>query len=226
MPNPSLEVHQATRVYPLPDGGSVHALKAVTLAVASGEFVAVVGRSGSGKSTLLNLVAGLDRPSSGHVTLAGAVLSTLDESALAMWRGRHIGVVFQFFQLLPTLTVLENILFAMELVGAVPADSRLKRATGLLAQVGIRDQQHKLPSTLSGGQQQRAAVARALANDPTVLVADEPTGNLDSSTGAALIALLRALRDAGKALVVVTHDKEVAAAADRVITLHDGEIQP
>src|SRR3989337_2104973 len=158
------------------------ALHNVSLSVGAGEFVAVVGKSGSGKTTLLNVLAGIDRPTKGEIVAAGTSVHTLSESQLAEWRGKTVGLVFQFFQLLPTLTVLENVMLAMDFVGAVPAAARRSRARELLERVGIQDQADKLPATLSGGQHQRAAIARALANDPPVVLADEPTGNLDEQT--------------------------------------------
>jgi putative ABC transport system ATP-binding protein len=187
-------------------------------------MTAVVGKSGSGKSTVLNLLAGLDQPTSGLVHVAGQPLHELSESALASWRGRHVGVVFQFFQLLPTLTVLENVILAMEFVGAFAAPEREPRARALLDRVGIADQADKLPSRLSGGQQQRAAIARALANDPAILVADEPTGNLDSKTGASVVELFQGLASQGKTIVIVTHDDEIAGRAGRVVRLADGRV--
>jgi putative ABC transport system ATP-binding protein len=183
-----------------------------------------VGRSGSGKSTLLNLVAGIDRPTSGEVVVGGAPVGGLDESALAAWRGRNVGVVFQFFQLLPTLTVVENVALPMDLCATrSPRDARA-RAMELLAQVGIVDQATKLPASLSGGQQQRAAIARALANDPPVLVADEPTGNLDSRTAESVLGLLRVTAGAGRTVLMVTHERDVAGLVDRVVTLADGRV--
>ncbi|MEM8586808.1 MAG: ABC transporter ATP-binding protein [Pseudomonadota bacterium] len=187
-------------------------------------MTAIVGRSGSGKSTLLHLIAGLDHPSAGSVDVSGVSLSGLSEDRLAKWRGAQVGVVFQFFQLLPTLTILENILLAMDFVGAVAARDRRSRALALLDRVGIADQADKLPGTLSGGQQQRAAIARAIANDPKLLVADEPTGNLDTDSAATVMGLLTALADDGRAVIVVTHDNDVAARADRLIRLSDGMI--
>ena len=198
------------------------ALREVSLHIAEGEHVAVLGRSGSGKSTLLNLIAGIDAPSSGQVQVAGTEPAKLGQSALALWRGRHVGVVFQFFQLLPTLTVLENVVLAMDLVGHIAAGQRRSRAWMLLEQVGVADQAHKLPAMLSGGQQQRAAIARALANDPPLLLADEPTGNLDSSTAEAVVALFAQLAQQGKTLLIVSHDQRVAASAQRVVELRDG----
>src|SRR3954466_3744588 len=200
------------------------ALRGVSLRVASGDFIAVLGKSGSGKSTLLNLIAGIDRPTSGEVRAADADLNRLGENKMALWRGRNIGVVFQFFQLLPTLTVEENILLAMDFVGKIPARSRRARARELLALVGLSDQAAKLPSALSGGQQQRAAIARALANDPPIVLADEPTGNLDSETSAAVAELFHGLIAQRKTLLIVTHDDRLASRAHRVIRLKDGRI--
>jgi putative ABC transport system ATP-binding protein len=192
--------------------------------IARGEYVAVLGKSGSGKSTLLNLIAGLDRPSTGTIQVAGTSLAGLNENALARWRGANVGVVFQFFQLLPTLTVAENIILAMELVGTVEPTRRRARALELLARVGLSDQAHKLPSMLSGGQQQRAAIARALANDPPIVLADEPTGNLDSETAADINALFTQLVEQGKTLLIVTHDANLSQVAARVIELKDGAV--
>jgi putative ABC transport system ATP-binding protein len=219
-----VELHGVTKRYERPEGPSFEALSGVSLTAAAGELVAVVGKSGSGKSTLLNLVAGLDRPSEGRVVVAGADLGSMGESALAAWRGRRVGVVFQFFQLLPTLTILENVLIAMDFVGAIARGERRARAEALLEQVGIADHAAKLPAALSGGEQQRAAVARALANDPPLLLADEPTGNLDSRTSAALLDLFAGLVARGRTLVVVTHDDEIARRAARVVRLADGAV--
>ncbi len=213
-----------TKSFDLRGGQTCRALRGVTLHIAAGEYVAVLGKSGSGKSTLLNLIAGLDRPSSGTLRVAGATLAGLSENAMALWRGKHVGVVFQFFQLLPTLTTVENIILAMELVGAVPKTQRRSRALELLELVGLTDQAHKLPSTLSGGQQQRAAIARSLANDPPVLLADEPTGNLDTETAADINALFQQLAKQGKTLLIVTHDINLAETAHRVIELKDGVV--
>jgi putative ABC transport system ATP-binding protein len=205
-------------------GQSFPALRGVSLRVARGEFLAVLGKSGSGKSTLLNLIAGIDRPTEGEVHAAGQNLNQLGENRMALWRGRNIGVVFQFFQLLPTLTVEENILLAMDFVGKVPGSDRRKRARELLELVGLSDQAPKLPSALSGGQQQRAAIARALANDPPIILADEPTGNLDSETSLAVAELFHGLTAQLKTLLIVTHDDKLAGRAHRVIRLKDGLI--
>ncbi|MEO7731162.1 MAG: ABC transporter ATP-binding protein [Kofleriaceae bacterium] len=218
-----VELRDASRAYPTASGAFV-ALAGLDLVIAAGELVAIVGKSGSGKSTLVNLIAGLDRPTAGRIRVAGTDLEGLDESALAAWRGRHVGVVFQFFQLLPTLTILENVMLPIELCHTLaPAPARV-RARELLAQVGIADQADKLPAALSGGQQQRAAIARALANDPPLVIADEPTGNLDSHTADAVLALLAGLTRAGKTVITVTHERDIARFADRVVTLADGQL--
>jgi putative ABC transport system ATP-binding protein len=192
--------------------------------VAGGEFVAVVGRSGSGKTTLLNLLAGIDRPTSGSVWVEGAELGGLSESDLAEWRGERVGLVFQFFQLLPTLTVAENVMLPMDFADKIPAEERRSRTKDLLDRVGIGDQADKMPATLSGGQQQRAAIARALANDPPLLLADEPTGNLDSATADAVLKLFADLNSDGRTIVVVTHETDIRSVARRQITLEDGRI--
>lgn len=203
----------------------VRVLKDISLSVKQGEFLAVVGKSGSGKSTLLSMITGIDRPSSGEVVVADTSLHLLDEGTLAIWRGRTIGVVFQFFQLLPTLTVAENIMLPMDFTSLVGARERRPRALELLDRVGIADQADKLPSSLSGGQQQRAAIARALANDPPVIVADEPTGNLDAQTTREVITLFESLVQAGKTVIIVTHEREVSGLADRSVVLADGQIE-
>jgi putative ABC transport system ATP-binding protein len=204
--------------------GRTTALAGIDLDVQSGEFVAVVGRSGSGKTTLLNLLAGLDRPTAGHATVAGCQLENLRHDELARWRGRNVGIVFQFFQLLPTLSVAENVLLPMDFSGHLPARGREARAMALLERVGVADQAAKLPSMLSGGQQQRVAIARALANDPPLLLADEPTGNLDSATSAGIFALFDALAEDGKTVVVVTHERDAATGVTRTVTLADGAL--
>ncbi|MBT8403034.1 MAG: ABC transporter ATP-binding protein [Gemmatimonadetes bacterium] len=206
------------------DAGSFTALDDVDLSLTAGELVAVVGASGSGKSTLLHMLSGIDRPTRGEVHVGGTALHELDEDALSVWRGRGVGIVFQFFQLLPTLTSLENVMLPMDFAGTWPADEREPRAMGLLERMGVADQAGKLPSTLSGGQQQRVAIARALANDPPLVVADEPTGNLDSHTSAAVIDLFAELAADGRTVAIATHEREAALAADRTIVLRDGRI--
>ncbi len=200
------------------------ALKSVSLSIEKGQYVAVIGKSGSGKSTLLNMVAGIDHPTQGSVKLNGEEICRMNESQLARWRGQHVGIVFQFFQLIPTLTILENLLLAMEFVNAIPKAERTQRAMKLLEQVGIPEQADKMPASLSGGQQQRAAIARSLANDPEIIIADEPTGNLDSKTSEYINALLQSLAKTGKTVVVVTHEKDTVSSYDRTIMLSDGEI--
>jgi putative ABC transport system ATP-binding protein len=222
-PSPAIHVSDVRKTYAL-SAGSFTALQGVSLEIASGDFVAVVGRSGSGKTTLLNLLAGIDRPTSGEVVVAGTVLSALSESGLADWRGRTIGLIFQFFQLLPTLTVVENVMLPMDFVRRVPVTARRSKAIALLDRVGIVEQADKLPATLSGGQQQRVAVARALANDPSILLADEPTGNLDSITSAAILTLFAELNAEGRTIVVVTHENDVRRFARRQVTLADGRV--
>jgi putative ABC transport system ATP-binding protein len=204
--------------------GPVAALRDVSFQVEAGQRVAVVGRSGSGKSSLLNVITGIDMPAAGRVTVAGTEIQGLAETPLALWRGRTVGIVFQFFQPVPTLTVLENLLLPMEFVGTIPRRDRRDRAEALLESVGIWTQGPKLPGSLSGGEQQRAALARALANDPPLIVADEPTGNLDSHNAALVLELFRSLAEAGKTLVVVTHERDPGPGYDRVIRLVDGAV--
>jgi putative ABC transport system ATP-binding protein len=202
--------------------GKVRALGGVSLTIERGAFVAVVGPSGSGKTTLLNLLAGIDEPTSGEVAIAGAALARMSASELTAWRGRTVGLVFQFFQLLPTLTVAENVMLPMEFCGTVAPRERLGRARALLERVEIADQADKFPALLSGGQQQRAAIARALANDPAIVLADEPTGNLDSKSGDAIRELFAQLARGGTTVVMVTHEQTIARFATREIALEDG----
>jgi len=204
--------------------GAFHALDDVDLEVGRGEFVAVVGRSGSGKSTLLNLLAGIDRPSAGEIVVNDAPLAGLTERALSAWRSRSVGIVFQFLQLLPTLTAAENVMLPMDFGGRWPARERERRATALLERLDVRDQAAKLPGALSGGQQQRVAVARALANEPAVVLADEPTGNLDSHNARSLLELLAQLAREGQTVVMVTHDAAAEQYATRTVRIDDGRI--
>jgi putative ABC transport system ATP-binding protein len=208
-----------TRSY---DSGEGHlfALRNVSLTLPEGEFIAVVGSSGSGKSTLLNLVSGIDRPSQGEVWVANERIDLWSEDQLAKWRRRTLGVVFQFFQLLPTLTALENVLLPMSLAGS----SDESRARALLTEVGLAHRMGHLPTMLSGGEQQRVAIARALANRPPLLIADEPTGNLDERTGTDIMSILRSLPAQGTSVIMVTHDARLAAQADRVVQMANGEV--
>jgi len=202
--------------------GVIHVLKTVHLTVQQGEFVGVRGPSGSGKSTLINMITGIDRPTGGSIKVAGKQLEKMSENDLARFRGKNIGVIFQFFQLLPTLTVLENIILPMDFCRMWKPKERPERGMVLLEQMGLADQAHKLPNTLSGGQQQRAAIARALANDPPLLVGDEPTGNLDSKTADMVFTLFADLVSKGKTFIMVTHDVDLARRMPRLIEVHDG----
>jgi putative ABC transport system ATP-binding protein len=204
--------------------GAFTALKGVNLQINRGEFVAVIGKSGSGKSTLLNIIAGIDHPTSGEVIVGQTAVHSLRERQIAPWRGRTIGVVFQFFQLLPTLTVIENVMLPMDFCHVFTPRERRKRALHLLERVDLAEHAYKLPTALSGGQQQRVAIARALANDPPILLADEPTGNLDSRTAEAVFRLFTDLVDTGKTILMVTHDADLARQVTRVIILGDGEV--
>jgi putative ABC transport system ATP-binding protein len=218
-----IDLRQVAKTYETPSGPFT-ALQNINLLIRAGEFIAVVGKSGSGKTTLLNLLAGIDGPTSGAVSVAGAQLQSLSESQLAEWRGRTIGLVFQFFQLLPTLTIVENVMLPMDFAEIVPAAERRSKALELLERVDIRDQAEKLPAALSGGQQQRAAIARALANDPPILMADEPTGNLDEATRISVLDLFAKLNADGRTIIVVTHERDISRYTDRQVTLVDGHV--
>jgi putative ABC transport system ATP-binding protein len=219
---PSLIVlERVCKTYPTPSG-PFSALSEISLEVSPGEFVAVVGKSGSGKSTLINLITGIDSPSSGQIHVASSPIHALDQEQLAVWRGKFVGVIFQFFQLLPTLTVIENVMLPMDFCNTYPTRERRPRALALLEKLGIDEQADKLPADLSGGQQQRAAIARALANDPPILVADEPTGNLDSRTSEDVMELFQTLVREGKTVVMVTHERDFSRYFTRSISLADG----
>jgi len=218
-----IQLQGLNKTYETP-AGAFTALRGVDLTVEAGEFVAVVGKSGSGKSTLLNLVGGIDRPTSGSISVGGTSIQGLSENELSVWRGRHVGLVFQFFQLLPTLTVVENVMLPMDFSGSFPPGDRRKRALGLLDRVGVGDQANKLPSALSGGQQQRVAIARALANEPKVVLADEPTGNLDSATASEVLTLFRSLASGGTTVLIATHERDIASVVDRTVSIADGAV--
>ncbi|OGO28858.1 MAG: ABC transporter ATP-binding protein [Chloroflexi bacterium RBG_16_54_18] len=205
--------------------GSIQALDDISLQALPGEFVAVTGKSGAGKSTLVNMISGIDRSDSGQVLVAGTRVQSLGEDQRSRWRGLNLGIVFQFFQLLPSLNLVKNLTIAMDFCGRYDPQERRPRALHLLEQVGLADHAFKTPSEISGGQQQRVAVARALVNDPPVIIADEPTGNLDSHTAAEILDLLLELSQSGKTLLVVTHDRGVASIASRRIELLDGRLQ-
>ena len=221
--NRLIELRRVTKAYDVA-AGKFLALKEVDMQVDAGEFVAVVGKSGSGKSTLINMITGIDNPTSGEVLVASAAVHELDQEQLAVWRGKSVGIVFQFFQLLPTLTVAENIVLPMDFCNTYPSRERRERALSLLEKVGIAEQADKLPADLSGGQQQRAAIARALANDPPLIVADEPTGNLDSHTSDAVMQLFADLAAEGKTVVMVTHERDLTRYFTRSIMLVDGTV--
>ena len=223
MSEPLIRMTDVVKTY---DTGEVPftALRGIDLDVEVGEFIGLIGKSGSGKTTLINMITGIDRPSSGTVVIGGTPVHQLNENQLAVWRGKNIGVVFQFFQLLPTLTVAENVMLPMDFCNVYTPAERPERALHLLDQVEMADQADKLPSALSGGQQQRVAIARALANDPPILAADEPTGNLDSKTADSVFSLFERLVDDGKTIIMVTHDADIAARVRRSLHVSDGEI--
>ena len=218
-----VEIHQVVKVYQTAAGGFT-ALCGIDLDINQGEFVGLIGRSGSGKSTLINMIAGIDRPTSGEIYVGDTAVHTLTENQMARWRGRNLGIVFQFFQLLPTLSVIENVMLPMDFCNTYPLGQRRKRAMELLDMVEMADHAYKLPSAVSGGQQQRVAIARALANDPPIIVADEPTGNLDSKTAEAVFKLFETLIADGKTILMVTHDRSLAKRVSRTLTISDGEV--
>lgn len=220
---PTVRLVEVSRTYSV-GSRSFHALSEVTLAIQEGEFVAVVGPSGSGKSTLLNLVAGIDKPTAGEVWVGGMRIDLLDENRLARWRGQTIGIVFQFFHLLPTMTVLENVALPLQLRHLWHTPD-LSRAWEVLAHVEMGEHAHKLPSELSGGEKQRVALARALVSDPPILLADEPTGNLDSASSARIMELLAEQHRHGKTVILVTHESHLAQAATRHIRMLDGRVE-
>jgi putative ABC transport system ATP-binding protein len=218
-----IELHDVTKVFQS-SARSFAALQGVTISVDRGEFVAVAGKSGSGKSTLINMLTGIDRPTSGSVLVGDTAVHALNEEQMAIWRGKNVGVVFQFFQLLPLLTAVENVMLPMDFCDTYPSRERRPRAMVLLDRVGMADHADKLPTALSGGEQQRVAIARALANDPPILVADEPTGNLDSATAESVFHLFQAVVAEGKTIVMVTHDQDLARQVDRTLVIADGRI--
>ena len=219
-----IRLEDVRKAYKTPAGDFL-ALKGVDLQVQEGEFLAVVGKSGAGKSTLVNMITGIDRPSAGEIRVGAQAIQDMNEDQIATWRGKHVGVVFQFFQLLPMLTCAENVMMPMDFAGLYGGPrARRQRALYLLEQVGIAEHADKVPSAVSGGQRQRVAIARALANDPMLLAADEPTGNLDSKTADAMFQVFENLVDAGKTIMLVTHDRDLAARATRRVHIADGLI--
>ncbi len=218
-----IDLKDVVKAYETPVGDFI-ALRGVDLQVDRGEFVAVIGKSGSGKTTLINMLTGIDRPTSGTVHVADTAVHTLKEGPMAEWRGRNVGVIFQFFQLLPMLSCIENVMLPMDFCNMYTSRERKERALHLLDEVGLIEHAYKLPSEVSGGQQQRVAIARAMANDPPILVADEPTGNLDSHTALSVIELFEELVDQGKTILMVTHDNDLAKRVTRTVIISDGEI--
>ena len=218
-----VEAIDVVKSFPVGDG-EITVLKGISFQVKGGEFVSIVGPSGNGKSTLLNMITGIDRPTDGEVVVTGREVHRMSENQLASWRGENVGIIFQFFQMLPALSLLQNIILPMDFANKYTPKERRERAMHLLERVDLADQAHKLPSMVSGGQQQRAAIARALANDPALLVADEPTGNLDSRTAGDVFDLFSDLVEQGKTMLMVTHDKELARRVPRVLEIIDGKI--
>lgn len=204
--------------------GVFTALDDITIDFHSSEFTCVVGRSGSGKSTLMNMITGIDKPTSGKIVVEGQTIQDFSENERALWRGRNLGIVFQFYQLIPVLSLLENVMFPMQLLGELEQKACEERALELLSTVNLRDQAYQRPERVSGGQQQCAAIARALANNPPILIADEPTGNLGSNDAAMVLDIFMHLVDEGKTVIMVTHDNDLARNANRVIQLSDGRI--
>jgi putative ABC transport system ATP-binding protein len=221
--NHIVQVKDVVKSFPVGDG-QITVLKGISLDVKAGEFVSVVGPSGNGKSTLLNMITGIDRPTAGEVIVTGFTVHKMSENALAKWRGENVGIIFQFFQMLPALSLLKNVILPMDFAGKYTPKERRERAMHLLEIVGLADQADKLPSMVSGGQQQRAAIARAMANDPPLLVGDEPTGNLDTRTAGDIFDLFGSLVEQGKTMLMVTHDKELARRVPRVVEIIDGKI--
>ncbi len=221
--SPIIHLHEVNKFYKTAVG-DFHALKSVDLEINPGEFVSVIGKSGSGKSTLLNMITGIDHPTTGEVYVNGTAVHELNENRMARWRGINLGIVFQFFQLLPTISVIENIMLPMDFCRTFPMREREKRALGLLELVELAEHAYKLPTALSGGQQQRVAIARALANDPPIIIADEPTGNLDSKTADSVFNLFNDLCAQGKTIIIVTHDSGLAKRTQRTALIADGEI--
>jgi putative ABC transport system ATP-binding protein len=220
---PLIRLREVSKCYEL-GARPFMALRHLSLDVDHSECVAVVGKSGSGKTTLINLLTGIDSPTAGEIHIAGHAIHRMSQEELTVWRGRNVGVVFQFFQLLPTLTIVENVVLPMDFCDMFEQSQRRPRALALLLRLGIADQADKLPTDLSGGQQQRAAIARALANDPPIVVADEPTGNLDASTSDEVMSLLGSLANDGKTVLTVTHERDVDRFFTRKLTLRDGMV--
>jgi ABC-type lipoprotein export system ATPase subunit len=221
---PIVDLRQVNKTYNTP-AGDFYALKGIDFQMQRGEFITVVGKSGAGKSTLVNIITGIDKPTSGEVHVGAYPITEMSEDQVAAWRGLNVGIIFQSFQLLPRLTCAQNVMLPMDFASArhEPKEWR-ERALHLLDQVGIAEHADKPPTAVSGGQRQRVAIARALANDPMLLVADEPTGNLDSKTADAVLGVFEKLVDEGKTILMVTHDRDLASRSDRIVQIVDGEI--
>jgi ABC-type lipoprotein export system ATPase subunit len=223
MQEPLIRMQNVVKIFRTP-AGDFPALKGIDVNFYEGEFVSVVGKSGSGKSTLINMLTGIDHPTSGSVVIENTSIHTLNESKMSRWRGRNLGIVFQFYQLLPTLTLLENVLLPMDIANVHDPADRERRAMQLLEMVGLENHAHKMPNAVSGGQQQSAAIARALANDPPIIAADEPTGNLDTRAAERIYEIFETLMEEGKTIVMVTHDPTLAERTNRTLLLADGEV--
>ena len=221
MTDPFIQIRNLVKSYQTP-AGPLNVLRGITLDINQGDFLALVGPSGSGKTTFLNMLTGIDAPTDGTVTIGGVEVTGTEQRKLTRWRGQAIGIVFQFFQLLPTLTVLENIKMPMDFCDVYERKERRQRALALLDRLGIADQAHKTPDMLSGGQQQRVAIARALANDPPLIIGDEPTGNLDRMSATNVFRIFHELRDQGHTVIIVTHDRELVQDVPEVLALMDG----
>ncbi len=220
---PMIEVRNLIKRFAVGEG-EVTVLKNISFQVKQGEFLSIVGPSGSGKSTLINMFTGIDRPSEGEIEVGGTKIEEMNEGQLARWRGQNLGLVFQFFQLLPALSLVDNVVLPMDFANKFERQERRERANDLLDTVGLAEHANKLPSMVSGGQQQRAAIARALANDPPLIVGDEPTGNLDSASSERMVELFFQLVEEGKTLIMVTHDQDIARRTPRMIEIADGQI--
>lgn len=221
--DPLIEMRDIVKVFKT-GAGDFTALNGVDVCFFEGEFVCVVGKSGSGKSTLVNMLTGIDHPTRGTVRVSDTFIHQLSEGRMSIWRGRNLGIVFQFFQLLPMLSIMENIMLPMDFAKSIPFKEREARAMELLELVGLEDYAHELPAEVSGGQQQSAAIARALANDPPIIIADEPTGRLDSVTAETIFQIFLSLQEQGKTIIMVTHDRDLAQRASRTLEIADGEI--
>lgn len=218
-----VEIKDLDKIYSTA-AGDFTALNEINIEVKRGEFLGIVGKSGAGKSTLVNMITGVDHLTSGEIWIDGVPVHTLNEDEMALWRGKNVGVIYQSFELMPTLSILDNVMLPMDFCGLYVNGESQERAMELLRMVEMDDQHHKVPSTISGGQKQRAAIARALANDPALIVADEPTGNLDTATSEIVFEMFEKLVQQGKTIIMVTHDRSLAKRFDRVLRITDGEI--